>query len=138
MGLHRVKMGRLHKNVALALKSRICLYEASYRKYNNLGDEQKFFTEAKNAAATLMSSNLYSLYTTGNPQKDYYDLFIQPDLTGNTESILCMVYLKDLFTQAATNHIESGGATGYNKDLAESYLCTDGKPISVSPLVFRR
>jgi len=130
----KVKKGRLHKDAALAFKARVCLYEASYRKYHNLGDEQKFFTEAKNAAATLMSSGVYSLYTTGNPQKDYYNLFIQPDLTGNKESILCMVYLKDLFMQTTTNLLESGGNTGYTKDLAESYLCTDGKPISVSPL----
>lgn len=130
----KVKKGRLNKDVALAFKSRVCLYEASYRKYHNLSDEQKFFTEAKNAATTLIFSNVYSLYNTGNPKKDYYNLFIQPDLRGNSESILCMVYLKDLLMQVITNRTANPGQTGYTKDFAESYLCTDGKPISVSPL----
>lgn len=130
----KVKAGRLHKYAALAFKARVCLYEASFRKYHKLGDEQKFFTEAKNAATTIISSNIYSLYTTDNPEKDYYNLFIQPDLTGNKESILCMVYLQNLLTNKISEQTEVGGEIGFTKDFVESYLCTDGKPISVSSL----
>jgi len=129
-----VTTGRLHKYAALAFKSRVCLYEATYRKYRGLDDAGKFFTEAKNAAYAVMSSGLYSIYTTQNPQKDYYNLFIQPDLTKNTESILCMVYVEDMLTNSISHNTEAQGQTGFTKDFVESYLCTDGKPIGISPL----
>ena len=129
-----VPIGRLHKYAALAFKSRVCLYEASFRKYHALGDEQKFFTEAKNAANAVMSSNLYSLYTQGEPQLDYWNLFNELDKTKNPESILCMVYSSNILTTSTVNYMEANGYNGFTKDLAESYLCIDGKPISVSPL----
>jgi hypothetical protein len=34
-----------------------------------------------------MNSGLYDIYTTGNPNKDYYNLFLQDDLTTNKETI---------------------------------------------------
>jgi len=130
----KVPQGRIHKYVALAFKSRVCLYEASYRKYHNLGEYEKFYMEAREAAKAIMSSGMYSLYTTENPHKDYYDLFIQSDLRGNKESILCMVYLTNILNTYTSHYTEANGYVGFTKDFAESYLCADGKPISISPL----
>mgnify|MGYP003575783251 FL=1 len=66
------------KWVALAYKSRICLFEGTFRKYHpeyNLPDADKWLQEAADAAGELMKSGQYSLQNTGVPEKDYRSLF---------------------------------------------------------------
>ncbi len=73
---------RVTRNVALALKSRICLVEASYRKYHpELGlanTANAWFAEAANAAKVLMDEGSFSLYTGAGPEMSYRQLFISP------------------------------------------------------------
>ncbi|HEY0670296.1 MAG TPA: RagB/SusD family nutrient uptake outer membrane protein [Sphingobacteriaceae bacterium] len=68
------------KWAALALKSRICLYEGTYRKYHTeLGLQNtadKWLKEAENAAAELMTNGPYQVHNTGKPNSDYRALFI--------------------------------------------------------------
>lgn len=59
---------RLTKGAALALKSRIGLYEGTYRKYHNLGDETEFLDACIAASEELMGMG-YEIYNTGNPKK---------------------------------------------------------------------
>ncbi|OPC00100.1 hypothetical protein BAS10_02745 [Elizabethkingia meningoseptica] len=123
---------RLHKYAALALKSRICLWEGTFRKYQNLGDAEPFLQAAADASLQLMNSGKYEIYSTGNPDIDYKNLFIQDDLTKNKEAILSRIFITNINT---TNYSRGvGNGDGYSKALVESYLCKDGKPISVSPL----
>ncbi|RYE13570.1 MAG: hypothetical protein EOP45_20980 [Sphingobacteriaceae bacterium] len=69
--------GRLTKYAALALKARICLWEGTYRKYNTgAGDPAQYLQGAVEAAEQIINSGMFKIYTTGNPQKDYYNLFI--------------------------------------------------------------
>ncbi|MDD4970107.1 MAG: RagB/SusD family nutrient uptake outer membrane protein [Paludibacter sp.] len=124
--------GRINKYVAAALKARICLFEGTYRKYHNLGDEIKFLNEAASAAELVMNSGKYSIYKTGNPNSDYYNLFVQDELQGNPEAILPMRYIKDLKTQNLTRQLDEFGS-GFSKDFVESALFSDGKPISLHP-----
>ncbi len=127
------ELGRLHKYAAAALKSRICLWEGTYRKYHGLGDEQKFLQEAVTASELVMNSGLYDIYSTGNPNTDYYNLFIQEELSTNKEAILPMRYLKNIVMQGLTRTLGESG-TGFSKNFVRSFLSKDGLPTSLSPL----
>jgi len=125
--------GRLNKYMALALKSRICLWEGTYRKYFGAGDEVPYLQAASDAAVQIMNSSLYSIYATGHPQTDYYNLFIQDELQGNSEAIMPMRYITTVLTNNFDRQLGEA-ADGYSKDFVRSYLCTDGLPTSLSPL----
>jgi len=131
--LNNVQAGRLHKYAALALMSRICLWEGTYRRYHSLGNELPYLQATVTASEAIMNSGNYAIWSTGNPQSDYYNLFIQQDLTNNKEAILPMVYILNVLTSDLTRQLSDGG-TGWSKDLARSFLCTDGLPTALSPL----
>ncbi|WP_183559836.1 RagB/SusD family nutrient uptake outer membrane protein [Mucilaginibacter sp. SP1R1] len=125
--------GRLGKYAALALKARICLWEGTYRKYAGVGDETIYLQAASDAAEQIMSSGQFKIYNTGNPQSDYYNLFIQDELKGNSEAILPARYLSSILMNGIDRSLGEA-ADGYTKDFANSILCSDGLPVSLSPL----
>ncbi|AYD47445.1 RagB/SusD family nutrient uptake outer membrane protein [Arachidicoccus soli] len=125
--------GRLNNMQALALKARVCLWEGTYRKYFGVGDETSYLQAASDAAEQIMNSGLYSIYTTGHPQTDYYNLFIQQELKGNPEAIMSMRYLPVVLTNGIDRSLGEA-SDGYSKDFVRSFLCTDGLPTSLSPL----
>lgn len=119
---------KINKDVALAFKARFCLYEGSFRKYHGLGQEEEMLREALAAAKELEESKHYTLYTTGNPQKDYQDLFIQDDLNGNPEMIFHRHYVLDKLT----HNMVCATAGSMTKSLIESFLCADGTPVALN------
>lgn len=125
--------GRITKDVALALKARICLWEGTFRKYHGLGDEQKFLREAASAAETLMNTGRYQIYKTGNPSSDYYNLFIQEELKGNKENILARRFIRDVSMHNLTRDI-SNVWPALTKNFVRSFLMRDGKPAALSTL----
>ncbi|WP_215223127.1 RagB/SusD family nutrient uptake outer membrane protein [Echinicola shivajiensis] len=132
------KPDRLNKDVALHLKSRICLYEGTYRKYHaELGlDGTKFLEEAVDAAEQLMGGT-YNLYSTGDAENDYNDLFATYSYDGNPEAILWKEYSEDLTMGVAFSRYYAQNLRhrhGATRSLVDEYLCEDGLPISVSPL----
>jgi hypothetical protein len=121
------------KDVALALKARICLYEGTYRKYHpELGltaDANRFLQEAKDAAGALVSKSAYAL----NP--NYQTIYNADKLEGNKEILLYKRYESTYLGHSTITYLYSSTViSGLNKSAVESYLCTDGKPISLSPL----
>lgn len=128
-------LGRVNRDVALALKARICLHEGTFRKYHNIEGSEKFLREAVNASETLMKEGNYSIYNTGHPESDYFNLFTILDLNGNCETIFYKQYEKDLLMNSASNYVENNTSKiSVDKSLVESYLCKDGLPISLSKL----
>lgn len=125
--------GRLNKYMALALKARVCLWEGTYRKYFGVGDETVYLQQATDAAELLINSQKFNIYSTGNPQTDYYNLFIQDELQGNPEAIMPMRYITTVLTNNFDRQLGEAG-DGYTKDFARSFLCIDGKPTSLSSL----
>ncbi len=124
--------GRLNKWHALVIKSRVCLFEGTWRKYHGGTNPEMWLQEAADAAQQVMESGLFQLYSTGDPQNDYQAIHkMGPDLTGVPEVMYWRRYQLGIFT----NHVQSyhrsynGGAT---KDFVEDYLCTDGLPITLS------
>ncbi|MDW7693151.1 RagB/SusD family nutrient uptake outer membrane protein [Flammeovirgaceae bacterium SG7u.111] len=125
--------GRLNRWAALLVKSRICLFEGTWRKYHGGNEANMWLEEAAKAAKELMDDGPYSLYITGDPTTDYNAIHRMTDLSGNPEVLYWRRYELGIYT----NHVQSyhrqynGGAT---KSLVEDYLCTDGQPITLSTL----
>lgn len=124
--------GRLNKWSALLVKSRVCLFEGTWRKYHGGSDADMWLQEAADAAKEVIDNGPYSLYNTGDPENDYNAYHRVLDLAGNPE----VMYWRKYQLGIITNHVQAyfdytGGAT---KSLVEDYLSTDGLPISLSPL----
>lgn len=124
---------RLTKYAALALKAETCLFEGTFRKYHGLGDFEELLRQAANSCEEIMKTGIFSLYTTGKPNEDYFNLFVQYELKGNPEGILVDRYITN---KRMNNDVRKIGEaqTGFTKDFVESYLCKDGLPISLSKL----
>lgn len=120
----------VNKDVALALKSRICLYEGTYRKYHtelNLPGASKFLLEAKDASEKLMTGK----YKLGN----YNALYNSMDLSANKEVILHKKYVAGSLTHSVIGYTNSSTQmSGLTKSAVESYVAIDGLPIGQSPL----
>ena len=128
--------GRLNKWAALLIKSRICLFEGTWRKYHNVGsDANMWLQQAADATKEILEGDHpYALYSTGDPDNDYQHIFkIESDLTGVNEVMYWKRYQLGIYTHYALayHRAYNGGAT---KSMVEDYLCTDGKPITTSSL----
>jgi hypothetical protein len=131
--LNSAEDGRLHKYAALALKSRICLWEGTFRKYHGLGDETNYLNETVSASEAIINSGNYDIWSTGHPATDYYNLFIQEDLSNNKEAIMPMKFIQNVLTQNLTRELGES-STGFSKDFVRSFLCKDGLPTALSSL----
>lgn len=133
---------RITKWTALALKSRVCLYEGTWRKYHtefNLPNANRFLNESVSASEELMTNSGYTVYTATNGPtgKPYTDLFSQMTLDPvATEVILGRRFSNDLglrhnlqFYFTATTQ----GKPGFEKRLVNSYLMADGKRFTDIP-----
>ncbi len=132
---------RINKESAILLKARICLYEGTWEKYHKntpFGvsgeDGTGFITLAAGSADQLMKMGTLSVYK-GPAGKEYWSLFNKIDYSDNPEVLLWKKYDVPLGVyHQVSSYLSSGaGDIGINKTLIDSYLCTDGKPISVSP-----
>lgn len=126
---------RVTKWTALALKSRICLYEGTWRKYHsefNLPDAEKFLNECVDASEALMDAGVYKVYTkTDGPSgKPYQDLFAQLTLDPVAdEVILGRRYSGELELKHGLQFYitaRTQGKPGLEKKLVNSYLMKDG------------
>lgn len=124
--------GRLNRWAALLVKSRVCLFEGTWRKYHGGTNPQRWLQEAASAAKELIEKGPYRLYNTGNPDSDYNAYHRILNLAGNPEVMYWRRYQLGVFTNHVQSYFEYTG--GASKDMVEDYLCTDGKPITLSPL----
>lgn len=124
---------QITKWVALAYKSRICLFEGTYRKYHPelslTGTANQWLQEAANAADALIKGGQYKLQNTGAPEKDYRSLFISENPVSN-EVLLAAVYNNSLkkWHNAAWwfNSATLGARLGLSKSFVNTYLNIDG------------
>lgn len=125
--------GRLNRWCALLVKSRVCLFEGTWRKYHGGTNPTMWLQEAAVAAQELIKNGPYSLYKTGDPVHDYNAFHRATDLTGNPEVLYWRKYEVGVITNNFQGYHRTyqGGAT---KSMVEDYLCTDGLPITLSSL----
>ncbi|HVI49105.1 MAG TPA: RagB/SusD family nutrient uptake outer membrane protein [Chitinophaga sp.] len=122
----------INRYIALALKSRVCLYEGTWRKYHDkpqpLPDAAKFLAAAKDAASKMMEGP-YAL------NSDYVTTYNSLDLGGSKEVLLYKKYLPGYLTHSLIGYLTSSTQmAGPNKSAIDAYLCQDGLPISLSSL----
>ena len=135
----------VNKWTAAALKSRICLFEAAWRKYHandqldiaRTGCTQysanDLFNLAADAAKKVMDSGVYGLYTGtkyANGRGSYRQLFIQ-DNTVTKEVMLAIVADETLCIGEQNwwyNSSTYGPHLGMSRKFAKTYLNSDGTP----------
>lgn len=138
-------IGRATKGAALALKARILLYAAS-DLYNDpswaggyanpelisaSGDRVAKWQAAKDAAKAVMDLGIYSLQDTGNPVKDYTDLFLMKD---SREAIFSRYFIKNRGWEDGALPGLANGPNGYHnwggntpiQELVDDYEMIDG------------
>lgn len=124
--------GRLNRWNALLIKSRICLFEGTWRKYHGGSNPELWLQASASAAEELMEKGPYKLYSTGDVTNDYNAIFRMEDLSGVDEVMYWRRYKEGLVTNRFQDYYSIFAAA--SKSVVEDYLCMDGKPISISPL----
>ena len=125
------------KWTAMALKSRILLFEGTFRKYHTefdygagARDYKWYLDECVKVSEEFMSASGYGIHTAGGAKKAYYSLFT----TQNATDIMDEVILARDYNSAynvghnANNTMTSQtmGRHGMTRKLVASYLMADG------------
>jgi len=120
----------INKYVVLSFMSRRLLFEGTWQKYqnNNQIKATEYLTAAKWAANEVMTKGGYALGSS------YRGVFSSLDLAGNPETILYRSYVTALLTHCLNSYVNKEPQTGASKDAIDSYLASDGLPISISLL----
>lgn len=123
---------RVNRWTALALKSRICLFEGTFRKYHGGQNADELLNLAQQAAKRVMDEGPYRLYSTGNPNADYRDLFASNDAIED-EIMLTRRYSIDLDVINSVNYYFTSPTqsdVGLTKSIVDTYLLDNGLPFT--------
>ncbi len=122
---------RITKTAALALKSRICLFEGTYRKYHEeiglKSTADEWLREAAIAAAAVIDTKLYSLHK-ASAGTSYKELFVKQGVT--SETILNIAYSTELGVYHDANWYYTSASYGdrlsFTRKFIHTYLNRDG------------
>jgi len=121
----------INQDMALALLSRVGLYEGTYRIYHQdpaVTNADVYLQASKTASEKLM--NAPAGYTLN---ADYQTTYNSLDLSGNKQVILYKQYLAGFLGHSVIGFTNSSTVMkGLSKNAVEAYLCTDGLPIGLS------
>jgi hypothetical protein len=128
------------KDVALALKSRVALFEGTFRKYHPefglQGTADKWLSESASAAKVLMDSKRYSLYTGSGTTDSYRQVFVR-DAPVTQEVLLTNTQSTALGVRHMANWIFTSATTGvrfsFIRQFVHTYLNIDGTPFTNLP-----
>ena len=129
---------RVNRWTALALKSRVCLFEGTFRKYHsNLGlsGASELLNLAQEAAKRVIEEGPYKVYSTGNTANDYRDLFAADDAIED-EIMLTRRYSLGLNVINSINYYFTSPTqsdVGLTKSIVDSYLLNNGQAITSLP-----
>jgi hypothetical protein len=119
---------RVTKWAALALKSRVMLFEGTFRKYHNLGDWEVCLQECVKASEQLIKEGGYTLFSkTSTP---YATLFNTLNATETMEEVILArdfnngVQLRHSVQNYTTS--PTAGCAGVTRRLVDAYLMKDG------------
>lgn len=144
---------RVYKDVAMALKARVALYEATWEKYHagtcfvpgnekwvgkktwpgftwpagSAEAEVNFFLEQAMSAAQY-AADRHPL------DKDYLAMFnnYETEFPTGSEILLARYYKAGVAVHNVSSHLNTGGNCGVTRSLVNSYLMTSGLPIYAS------
>jgi hypothetical protein len=134
--------GRINSDIALMFKARVSLYMGTWDKYHTgtvfAGDTDgtAYIQAAAAAAKLVIDGGNYMISMDGGPSNAYYKLFTSNsvDIRDNEEVLLYKHYNDNDYgggNNVGLNDIRQG----MTHQMTEYYLCSDGLPRSVSPLV---
>jgi hypothetical protein len=107
--------GHAVKGSALALKAKVLLHNQQWQ-------------EAANTANQVIQDNVFSLY------EDFRTLFLASGQTDNPEIIFSTRYLSPDISSDLDVRWSWHGVTNPRQELVDAYECTDGLPVTSSPL----
>ena len=117
---------RVTRWTARALKSRIALFEGTFRKYHGLDGYEEFLQACVNVSEPFLTGP-YSIYTSGSTP--YQDLFTSQNAIG-TEIILARAYTSAIsgMTHDVNGHLTGAtmGRLGMTRNVVNMYLMRDG------------
>lgn len=128
-----------------ALLSRFTLREATWRKYHDLGDYEKYLNECVRVSHELMKKypTLYTGVDTNTsgqkvPAAGYGELWITDNLSGIPGVILYKEFVPGIKNSqaSATEHMDSGN-TEMPQQTVDLYLCVNGRPIGNSDGMYK-
>lgn len=133
------------KEMALAMKSDICLYEGTFCKYRTQADNGKapdltranrYLQECVDASEKLRTSGEFQLNSwTPNTAGKIYTIYNSLDLSTNKEVIFYNHYEKDVKSHGLCDFTcSSTTQSGITKDAVDAFLFKDGKPLSTTTL----
>ncbi|MEY3320479.1 MAG: hypothetical protein RLZZ417_62 [Bacteroidota bacterium] len=125
--------GKISKTAAQAFKARVSLFEGTRSKFHGYGDPMKHLNLAVEASKAIIDGRQHTLYA------NYFDLFqMAGEGFANKENIIVKPYGVSLADRVLTHTYFRGTLENGNKNptksLVDSYLMTDGLPITKSPL----
>jgi hypothetical protein len=128
------------KWAAYALKSRVCLFEGTFRKYHDeLGLQSSadaWLTEAANAAKVIMDESGFEVYTGGGTDMSYRELFISKTPVGD-EIIMAVIRDLTLGETHSANWYYTSTTTGvrfnFIRTFINTYLNLDGTRFTDNP-----
>lgn len=124
---------RMSNTSALAFKAKVALFEGTRAKFHKYGDAAKHLNLSFVAAKAVIDSKQHTLF--GN----YFDLFqYAGEGRQNPENIIVRQYGVSSTDRVSIHSYYRGSIENGNKNptklLVDSYLMTDGLPITKSPL----
>jgi len=128
------------KWVAYAFKSRICLFEGTFRKYHTeLGlaaSANTWLTESANAAKVVMDESGFKVYEGAGTSGSYRRIFTNPAPIAD-EIMMANIMDLSLSVLHTANWIFTSSTTGirfnFIRTFINTYLKTDGTPFTDTP-----
>ena len=136
--------GRINKEAALVMQSRVALYEGSWEYYHGKkgskfqvqgSDGSVFLKKGIEAGEQLIEKYGSNIYR-GSSENEYFDYFNQSDYEKIQGAFLYKVYSRSLgiINNWGRSYAEGVGA-GLTKSAIDAYVMSDGKPIEVSTVI---
>lgn len=129
----------INKEAALAFKSRVALFEGTWQKYHSDdefgtagADPDKYFQACVDAGKELINGDYnVGIYSTGNSDQDYFDLFKTGDMGAVSEVLLYRAYNIGEFIGHNQNYYNTTTPSelGATWEYVSSHLGNDGEPI---------
>jgi len=129
---------RINKEAALAFKTRVALYEGTWQKYHagtpfgTTGAQPNKYLQACIDAAEELIDGSYTkgVYSTGNPNEDYYFLFGMENMSSVNEVLM---YRVANASEGLGNNVQAfttarTGGMAVTWSLVTSYLGKEGQP----------
>lgn len=133
--------GRINKEAALVMQSRVALYEGSWEYYHGKkgskfqvqGSDGSVFLKKRIEAGEQLIEKYGSNIYRGSSENEYFDYFNQSDYEKIQGAFLCKVYSRSLgiINNWGRSYAEGVNA-GLTKSAIDAYVMSDGKPVEVS------